>query len=115
MLEWTTAGPGPRLGLLVHHDDAEREVAYDRASAIGRLARGLDEAAAARVGGRQHEARLEVRVPVRGAEISGVPLLSHRPFRSASIRTRTQPPPTFRGVLMRWKPCASVADRFQGW
>ena len=44
MLEWTTAGPGPRLGLLVHHDDAEREVAYDRASAIGKLARGLDEA-----------------------------------------------------------------------
>jgi phosphoserine phosphatase len=46
MLEWTTAGPGPRLGLLVHHDDAEREVAYDRSSAIGRLARGLNEAAA---------------------------------------------------------------------
>ncbi len=44
MLEWTTAGPGPRLGLLVHHDDGVREVAYDRESAIGRLARGLDEA-----------------------------------------------------------------------
>ena len=46
MLEWTTAGGGARLGLLVHHDDAEREVAYDRASAMGRLARGLDEAPA---------------------------------------------------------------------
>jgi len=45
MLEWTTSGPGPRLGLLVHHDDGEREVAYDRKSAIGRLDRGLDEAA----------------------------------------------------------------------
>ncbi len=45
MLEWTTSGPGPRLGLLVHHDDGEREVAYDRKSAIGRLERGLDEAA----------------------------------------------------------------------
>ncbi len=44
MLEWTTAGPGRRLGLLVHHDDAEREFAYDRRSAVGRLARGLDEA-----------------------------------------------------------------------
>jgi phosphoserine phosphatase len=44
MLEWTTAGPGPRFGLLVHHDDRVREVAYDRESAIGRLARGLDEA-----------------------------------------------------------------------
>ena len=44
MLEWTTAGDGPRLGLYVHHDDAEREWAYDRESAIGRLARGLDEA-----------------------------------------------------------------------
>ncbi len=43
MLEWVTSGPGPRLGLLLHHDDAEREVAYDRDSRVGRLARGLDE------------------------------------------------------------------------
>jgi phosphoserine phosphatase len=43
MLEWVTAGPGPRLGLLVLHDDAEREFAYDRKSHIGRLDRGLDE------------------------------------------------------------------------
>ncbi|WP_027997979.1 HAD family hydrolase [Sinorhizobium arboris] len=46
MLEWTTAGPGRRFGLLVHHDDAERENAYDRQSHFGRLARGLDEASA---------------------------------------------------------------------
>ncbi|HSO06313.1 MAG TPA: HAD family hydrolase [Pelomicrobium sp.] len=46
MLEWTTAGPGARFGLLVHHDDAEREYAYDRKSHVGRLNRGLDEAAA---------------------------------------------------------------------
>ena len=45
MLEWTTAGKGARFGLLVHHDDADREYAYDRNSPIGRLARGLDEAA----------------------------------------------------------------------
>lgn len=44
MLEWTTSGPGPRLGLIVHHTDAEREWAYDRKSAVGRLDRGLDEA-----------------------------------------------------------------------
>jgi len=44
MLEWTTAGPGPRLGVLVHHDDAGREFAYDRASPFGKLDRGLDEA-----------------------------------------------------------------------
>ena len=46
MLEWTTSGDGPRFGLLVHHTDAAREWAYDRESHIGKLARGLDEAAA---------------------------------------------------------------------
>ncbi len=43
MLEWATSGPGRRFGLIVHHDDAEREYAYDRNSHVGRLARGLDE------------------------------------------------------------------------
>jgi len=43
MLEWTTAGGGSRFGLLVHHDDAEREYAYDRKTTFGHLARGLDE------------------------------------------------------------------------
>ncbi len=42
MMEWTTAGDGPRLGVLVHHTDAEREWAYDRESPIGRLVDGLD-------------------------------------------------------------------------
>jgi phosphoserine phosphatase len=46
MLEWTTSAPGARLGVLVHHDDAVREVAYDRKSPMGRLDRGLDEASA---------------------------------------------------------------------
>ena len=45
MIEWTTTAPGPRLGVIIHHTDAEREWAYDRTSSIGRLARGLDEAA----------------------------------------------------------------------
>ena len=43
MLEWTAAGPGPRLSVLLHHTDGEREWAYDRDSPIGRLSRGLDE------------------------------------------------------------------------
>lgn len=43
MLEWVTSAGGARLGLIVHHDDAEREYAYDRKSAIGKLERGLDE------------------------------------------------------------------------
>jgi len=44
MLEWTTAGSGPRLALLVHHTDAAREYAYDRQSSMGRLDKALDEA-----------------------------------------------------------------------
>jgi hypothetical protein len=46
MLEWTTSGGGPRFGLIVHHTDAEREWAYDRSSHVGKLDRGLSEAAA---------------------------------------------------------------------
>ncbi len=45
MLEYTPSGAGAHLGLVLHHDDAEREWAYDRDSHIGRLDRGLDEAA----------------------------------------------------------------------
>jgi phosphoserine phosphatase len=43
MLEWVTSAPGARLALLVRHDDAEREAAYDRKSHFGRLDRGIDE------------------------------------------------------------------------
>jgi hypothetical protein len=46
MLQWTTAGPGARFALLVHHDDAEREWAYDRESHIGQLNKAWDEAVA---------------------------------------------------------------------
>ena len=45
MLEYTTSASGPRLGLIVHHDDAEREYAYDRPSSIGQLDKALDAAA----------------------------------------------------------------------
>ena len=44
MLEWTTAGEGPRFGLILHHTDAEREYAYDRDSSVGRLDKALDDA-----------------------------------------------------------------------
>jgi phosphoglycolate phosphatase-like HAD superfamily hydrolase len=46
MLEWTAAGPGPRLMLLVHHTDGVREYSYDRKSSFGKLDKALDEATA---------------------------------------------------------------------
>jgi phosphoserine phosphatase len=46
MLQWTTAGDGPRFALYVHHTDGVREWAYDRKSSVGRLDKGLDEAQA---------------------------------------------------------------------
>jgi phosphoglycolate phosphatase-like HAD superfamily hydrolase len=42
MLQWTSTAKGARLSMIVHHDDAVREYAYDRDSSIGRLAEGLD-------------------------------------------------------------------------
>ncbi|MFO1146821.1 MAG: HAD family hydrolase [Alsobacter sp.] len=44
MLQWTTLNTGARFGMIVHHTDAEREWAYDRASPVGRLDKALDEA-----------------------------------------------------------------------
>jgi phosphoserine phosphatase len=46
MLEWTAAGSGPKLMLLVHHTDSIREYNYDRASPVGKLDTALDEAIA---------------------------------------------------------------------
>ena len=46
MLEWTAAGKGERLALLVHHDDGTREWAYHRASRVGGLDKALDAAIA---------------------------------------------------------------------
>jgi phosphoserine phosphatase len=46
MLEWTTAGPGAHLALLVHHDDAKREFAYDRDDPFQKLDVAWDEAVA---------------------------------------------------------------------
>ena len=44
MIEYTTAGEGRRLGLFVHHTDADREYAYDRQSHVGTLDKALDQA-----------------------------------------------------------------------
>jgi len=44
MLQYTTEGAGARFGMIVHHDDAEREYAYDRHTNFGRLDKALDEA-----------------------------------------------------------------------
>jgi phosphoglycolate phosphatase-like HAD superfamily hydrolase len=45
MIEYTTAGESRRLGLFVHHTDADREYAYDRQSHVGKLDQVLDIAA----------------------------------------------------------------------
>ncbi|TWT97742.1 haloacid dehalogenase-like hydrolase [Botrimarina colliarenosi] len=49
MLQYTTIPRNeeddtPRLGILLHHTDADREFAYDRESSVGRLDVALDEA-----------------------------------------------------------------------
>jgi phosphoglycolate phosphatase-like HAD superfamily hydrolase len=44
MLEWAAAGSGVRFALFVHHDDAAREFAYDRADKLQRFSIGWDEA-----------------------------------------------------------------------
>lgn len=46
MLEYTAAGPGTQLVMLVHHTDADREYSYDRESKVGKLDKALDEAMA---------------------------------------------------------------------
>ena len=45
MLRYTRSGPGARLALLVHHDDAEREFAYDRDFRLSPLVEALDNSA----------------------------------------------------------------------
>jgi phosphoglycolate phosphatase-like HAD superfamily hydrolase len=43
MLQYTAAGMGARLALLLHHDDAEREYAYDRDFKLSPLREALEE------------------------------------------------------------------------
>jgi phosphoserine phosphatase len=49
MMRYTMSGQGARLALLLHHDDAEREVAYDREFRLSPLAEALDHAATYRI------------------------------------------------------------------
>ncbi len=44
MLRYTLAGKGPRMAWYLHHDDAEREFAYDRDFKLSALREGLDHA-----------------------------------------------------------------------
>jgi hypothetical protein len=44
MLQYTSTGSGPRFGMIIHHTDSIREVAYDRKSPIGHLEKALDDA-----------------------------------------------------------------------
>jgi phosphoserine phosphatase len=44
MMRYTLAGKGARLALLLHHDDAEREFAYDRDFRLSPLVEALDKA-----------------------------------------------------------------------
>ena len=46
MLQWAAAGSGARFALFVHHDDADREFAYDRTDKLQQFDRGWDEAVA---------------------------------------------------------------------
>jgi haloacid dehalogenase-like hydrolase len=46
MLQWATMSGGVRLGLIVHHTDAEREYAYDSDTHFGRLSKATLDAAA---------------------------------------------------------------------
>jgi phosphoserine phosphatase len=45
MMRYTKAGTGPRLALLLHHDDGEREYAYDREFKLSPLSEALENAA----------------------------------------------------------------------
>ena len=44
MMRYTKSGSGPRLALLLHHDDAAREAAYDREFRLSPLSEALDRA-----------------------------------------------------------------------
>jgi hypothetical protein len=42
MMRYARSGSGPRLALLLRHDDAEREVAYDREFRLSPLSEAHD-------------------------------------------------------------------------
>ena len=68
MLEWTQAGSGARLMMLVHHDDAVREFAYGAESKIGTFSDALMAEQKEQLDGHQHEGRLEENFRLREIE-----------------------------------------------
>ena len=44
LYSWKSSSQGARVGMIIHHTDADREVAFDRESHIGKLDKGLDTA-----------------------------------------------------------------------
>jgi hypothetical protein len=72
MLEYTKAGDGARLAMIVLHDDAKREYAYGPAQGlpetkVGDLHTGtLRRSEAGRLVRHQHDGRLETHLRVRG-------------------------------------------------
>ncbi|MBK1880927.1 haloacid dehalogenase-like hydrolase [Luteolibacter pohnpeiensis] len=44
MLDWTTSSEGARFGMILHHNDEDREFAYDRNSSIGKLDKAWTDA-----------------------------------------------------------------------
>jgi hypothetical protein len=44
MMRYTMSGTGPRMALLLHHDDAAREMEYDREFRVSPLSEALDRA-----------------------------------------------------------------------
>ena len=96
MLEWTTAGSGPRFAGLVHHTDAAREYAYDRTSKIGRLDKALDEAEREGLDGGRHGPRLAQGVSGGRREASE----QRRSAMTSSHSPHTTTGPLFTGPLL---------------
>ena len=69
MLEWTKAGPGAWLTVLVHHDDPTREYAYGEDSKVGTFSAELRDEAVRH--GWVDEGRREADLSVR--EIGPIP------------------------------------------
>ena len=65
MLEWTQAGAGTRLMMLVRHDDAAREWAYHAQSKIGTFSDALLALAKQNGWSGQHEEGLAADLPLR--------------------------------------------------
>ncbi len=87
MLEYTASGPGRRLPMLLHHDDPEREYAYDKDTHVGKLDVALGAAIERGLDGRQHEGRLVA--AVQGQDPLARPRMNDGPPTGAGGPRRT--------------------------